>query len=304
MFLTNEPSMEEPQTIHAPIAKPRFVDLTNVRTWKNNLPFLVIVPYILGGIWQIIELSSISLTYIRFFSVTQSVSDGLLMLVIVFLFVGLWLIWSKRSITERIVRKWLMVETTVDVNIIVLMLTCTLSIIILSPLLTLFAILDETGNFVLLIMGLVLWISIFLSKDRYKNSQSGTLFQKAKISIFQWARFVLILGFIGYLIGFMPTLFNRMRASLTNLKQNINILEQEKCIVEKSKLKDDDVEVTYFNDQFIFWEINALGKKYVLVTSFGDTFNTDSLPDIQSHIGTFQMDSMKQYSDEFEYSPN
>lgn len=41
---------------------------------------ILIVPTILGGLWQILELSSISTSYIRFFSVTQIVPDGLLVL--------------------------------------------------------------------------------------------------------------------------------------------------------------------------------------------------------------------------------
>lgn len=51
---------------------------------KKNLSFILIIPTFLGGIWQIIELSSISISFIRFFSVTQLVSDGLLIIVVIF----------------------------------------------------------------------------------------------------------------------------------------------------------------------------------------------------------------------------
>ncbi|WP_348814152.1 hypothetical protein, partial [Flavobacterium maritimum] len=53
----------------------------------NYLSVLVIVPAFIGGLWQIIELSNISITYIRFFSISQIVPDGLLILL--FLLLGL-----------------------------------------------------------------------------------------------------------------------------------------------------------------------------------------------------------------------
>lgn len=38
---------------------------------KEYLSFILIIPTFLGGIWQIIELSSISISFIRFFSVSN-----------------------------------------------------------------------------------------------------------------------------------------------------------------------------------------------------------------------------------------
>ncbi|HLP56623.1 MAG TPA: hypothetical protein VK151_16420 [Fluviicola sp.] len=113
--------------------KPRLFDFTSLQFWKNNLSLIVIIPYVLGGIWQIIELSNISLTYIRFFSVTQSVSDGLLMLIILFLVISSWTVIKRRDVTERIVRKWLMVDDKIDVDTIVYLITLLLAGFLLSP---------------------------------------------------------------------------------------------------------------------------------------------------------------------------
>lgn len=269
--------MQQPHT--TPEAKNRFTDFTSLQFWKNNLSLIVIIPYMLGGIWQIVELSTISLTYIRFFSVTQSVSDGLLVLVVLFLIVSIWWIWRRRDVTERMVRKWLMTETNVDVKIIVFLLTVTLSIILLLPL---FAMINENWMIASLTTLFVLWLAIFLSKDRFSNSQSKTLLQRAKIGLFQWSRFVLILVFIGYLIGFTPFFFQNLRESLTSLDQNINIMTQKELIAHKAKIPVGSVKVNYFNDQFIFWEISLNSEKNVLVTSFNATFSIDSLPEIRS----------------------
>lgn len=49
---------------------------------NKHLNLFIIIPPVLGGIWQIIELSKISFSFIRFFSVSQMIPDGLLILVI------------------------------------------------------------------------------------------------------------------------------------------------------------------------------------------------------------------------------
>jgi len=49
---------------------------------KTNLTLIILLPTIFGGFWQIIELSIMSISYIRFFSATQLLPDGLLMLFI------------------------------------------------------------------------------------------------------------------------------------------------------------------------------------------------------------------------------
>ncbi|WP_291131774.1 hypothetical protein [Flavobacterium sp. UBA7682] len=54
---------------------------------KNNLSIVLILPAILGGLWQLIELSSISFSFMRFFSVSQVIPDGLLILFILILFI-------------------------------------------------------------------------------------------------------------------------------------------------------------------------------------------------------------------------
>jgi hypothetical protein len=45
---------------------------------KNNISLLVLLPTVAGGLWQLLELLSLGTPYIRFFSLTQLVPDGLL----------------------------------------------------------------------------------------------------------------------------------------------------------------------------------------------------------------------------------
>lgn len=57
-------------------------NINYLKVIKDNFEFIILLPPLVGGIWQIIELSSISLSFIRFFSVTQLVADGILILCI------------------------------------------------------------------------------------------------------------------------------------------------------------------------------------------------------------------------------
>lgn len=47
---------------------------------KEYLTILTIVPLILGGLWQLLSLAAISTSYVRFFSVTQQIADGILII--------------------------------------------------------------------------------------------------------------------------------------------------------------------------------------------------------------------------------
>lgn len=49
---------------------------------QNKLSVIIIVPAFIGGLWQALELLNISTPFIRFFSISQIVPDGLLILIL------------------------------------------------------------------------------------------------------------------------------------------------------------------------------------------------------------------------------
>ncbi|GIT97298.1 hypothetical protein [Sulfurovum sp. TSL1] len=53
---------------------------------KFYLPIILIVPPLIGGMWQTLELANMSLSFIRFFSTTQLLPDGILVLYILLVF--------------------------------------------------------------------------------------------------------------------------------------------------------------------------------------------------------------------------
>lgn len=48
---------------------------------KDYISIIILVPAFIGGIWQLLELMSISMPYVRFFSISQIVPDGILILI-------------------------------------------------------------------------------------------------------------------------------------------------------------------------------------------------------------------------------
>ena len=68
---------------------------------KDNLNIIILCPTVVGGIWQLMELSSISTSFIRFFSISQLVSDGILILFLVAIFYACIKIVDKQEVNEN-----------------------------------------------------------------------------------------------------------------------------------------------------------------------------------------------------------
>jgi len=58
---------------------------------SKHLSLVLLIPALLGGLWQIIELSQMSFSYVRFFSASQVLADGLLILILLIFFGGTFL---------------------------------------------------------------------------------------------------------------------------------------------------------------------------------------------------------------------
>jgi len=66
--------------MEAILNSPRFLWL------KENTGLIILLPTLIGGSWQMLELIRISPSYIRFFSISQLVPDGLLILSVLFIY--------------------------------------------------------------------------------------------------------------------------------------------------------------------------------------------------------------------------
>ena len=57
----------------------------NFKWIGDNLGMIILIPTLIGGMWQVLELLMIGTAYIRFFSLSQVVPDGLLILLVLFM---------------------------------------------------------------------------------------------------------------------------------------------------------------------------------------------------------------------------
>jgi len=56
-------------------------NLEEIKSLRELLPFIVVIPTLVGGLWQILNLFFIDITLLRFFSMSQMVADGLLVII-------------------------------------------------------------------------------------------------------------------------------------------------------------------------------------------------------------------------------
>ncbi len=64
---------------------------------KEYISVIALVPLMLGGLWQVISLSIISPSYVRFFSVSQQIADGLLLAPVLFFSYIMYLVFRSIS---------------------------------------------------------------------------------------------------------------------------------------------------------------------------------------------------------------
>ena len=69
---------------------PKLIDNLN-----SNLTLLLVIPPLLGSVFQVISLTSIDISFLRFFSVSQLVPDGTMILIVTSILIGVWWIYSK-----------------------------------------------------------------------------------------------------------------------------------------------------------------------------------------------------------------
>jgi len=61
---------------------------------RENLGLLLAVPTLTGGVWQVVSLITLGLPFVRFFSLSQLVADGILILIIIsFIYLTFLVVW-------------------------------------------------------------------------------------------------------------------------------------------------------------------------------------------------------------------
>lgn len=235
---------------------------------KDYLPIIALIPLLIGGFWQLIELALISSSYIRFFSVTQQLADGLLILFISAL-LYLTYLFIKKGILSDSAFNVAVFETSTNKQIFFKLLLSifvfavsayfmkeliyiippiiesisngiiNIGIIIFSLIVTAFAITLSQPLFV------IVWVIIKRITKIEINISSDTLTSLRG--------FGLSIAFIIFLRLLFTTIYPAIHSTyivpknLTNLQYVIDKYSKENKIKDKKSL-----EIIYLNDKYIF----------------------------------------------------
>lgn len=219
---------------------------------KKHLPLILLVPTILGGLWQIIELSKISISYIRFFSPTQLLPDGLLILfALIILYVAYAFIDWKSSIYKPNIFSPLI--RIVIFTVILFMIweqELDASIMIIKIIAVIF-----------IVKNLHILIIIFYKSKLFQKIEKYFLdkpiLKELVLAPFQLLAVVILIGLVvipAYLFSF----FHNSYVLPKNLK-NLENIQMSLKVEDYNQSK-----ILYFNDKYIFIE-HSNGDKNISV---------------------------------------
>ncbi|MBI3238336.1 MAG: hypothetical protein HYZ43_05765 [Flavobacteriia bacterium] len=265
--------MEENATTQKPNTKDPFFGLSKISFWKEHVSLIVLVPYMIGGFWQLCELAIIKLAYVRFFSFSQSIADGLLILFVVLLFLLARHIFYSQDKIANYLKVITKTSNVIDVKTHAMLLTYGLAIIVLFPILIAFKwiLTINWGTFAgFLVLGFFVFIGIRGIKERpnQKIKDIGlakSIGNKAINNI----RFALVIALITIISISCYNIVQLARTSFTFPQNNKNFLILRDQI--EAEVSADTAKVIYFNDNYIFWEYSdSISRGNIYISDFSE----------------------------------
>lgn len=227
-----------------------------IRYLSKHLSLVLLIPALLGGIWQIIELSQMSFAYVRFFSPSQVLADGLLLLILLIFFTGtfffLYLIYSRYINSKSVDSNDESLEITSKTNYIKgISLFILYIILLLLEIYTLSNILKKPDSFfTILILFPVATIILYLALATWMFANLSivkTWFYRSILRHTIW------LWFLTIIISFVLTAssFRNSFALPKNLVNTDIIVHQ----IAETNPEAQPV-IVYNNDKYLFIELN------------------------------------------------
>lgn len=227
--------------------------------FKDNLEIFILIPTILGGLWQLIELIRIDLSYVRFFSISQVISDGLLVLMFGLVFILLpRLVFAKASLedSETSSGKIFIAFQIFYVLLWIWLLISTIKKIIENGFSTLTIIIFYVAT-ILLFNSIYIVISRFFKIDRIV--------------------YLIIIGgiYLFFILYFIKNIFNIFH-NLYHMpsEKELKNIEYLECYLNKKK---NEFEFLYANDNYIFVEDNKT--KQIEIVNFEELMNKENCKD-------------------------
>ncbi|WP_299221910.1 hypothetical protein [uncultured Psychrobacter sp.] len=237
----------------------------------DNISVILLLPSFLGAVWQILELSSINVAYIRFFSVTQIPFDGILILflLIVMFVMGKVITTLVKStfknrvkaiedeeVASRIDKKlrYYAIKNAFGIILFIsslVYLTTELFIDLFpkAPIITTLLLGISIGSVALIFVDTITLIMVKTRNDKTRSDHTKvhikTFLDKYKNYIYWF--FLASLVFIVFITYKLLIAFS---ASFTLPVNLYNVKNLESVIYNDFKTK--DYEIEYFNDKYIF----------------------------------------------------
>jgi len=217
---------------------------------------IAIIPTALGGIWQLIKLSLISSSVIHFFSISQLIADGLsIFFYILFPFTLISPMLVNNVNDLYTIKKIKDTDLSLDTSDIFKFLGLVFAIILVVMKFNQFIRLDsfeKLSGLMLLFQILFLSVFFFLFKILRK-------YHLIEIYFVFWVLTCLI---------FTLYSFNRIYENTDNI-ENFDVLIKN---IEKKDCYSKEPKVLYFNDKYIFIEIEKKQQKSILIKKIDDLF--------------------------------
>lgn len=245
----------------------------------DNITLILLLPSFLGAVWQILELSSINVAYIRFFSVTQIPVDGILILflIILIIVIGKAIIGLLKSTFESkikmlededfvkkirknlnsSIKKMLGIIAILIVLMIYLISELFASMFPKSPIATILFVGFFIAGLMFYILDAAMLIGLKYS-DEGINRDNVSDYIDAFVDKHRKPIYWTILASIAIVIFISYLLLKAFSASFILPADLYNTKTLESVIYKDFKTKNYDIE--YFNDKYIFVKLCAIKK--------------------------------------------
>ncbi len=219
---------------------------------KENINILILIPTVLGGFWQLLELVRIEISFIRFFSLTQVVSDGLVImfLLLIFAFINLGVFLKEKKEDDNTISPY---EEYLAVKLVLLLF------FLLGFGYVLYIINYEYFN----TPRIILLYTFFIASIRVIRD----IIIKKYGDIFKHYYSLIVLLVFQISLYFMNSIFTKFH-HLYYVPSNIKNIEYLECYTGKKKK---DFELLYFNDKYVF--IKDIKSKQIEIINFEEMLN-------------------------------